>query len=82
MKTQKKPVIDMLVIRLNKIGTLKNSKPCLHCILDIEKICKKKKIKIRYIYYSINDNIIIKKKFSELKEETKSNNYYITRGNR
>lgn len=45
--------LDILVIRINKNFTLKNSRPCNHCI------DKLKKIGIRKVYYSNKDGNII-----------------------
>lgn len=50
-----KPV-DLIVIRVNSFGELKESKPCFHCLKFIK---NSKKIQIKHIYYSTNG--IIKK---------------------
>jgi tRNA(Arg) A34 adenosine deaminase TadA len=62
-----KPVkLDMLVVRINKFGILKNSKPCIHCINYIIK----SKLNIKNIYYSSYDSSIIKSNINELCYET------------
>lgn len=54
---KKKIVIDIIVIRINKICQLTNSKPCFKCIEHMNNI---KGYKIRNIYYSnANYNISV-----------------------
>ena len=50
---KKRPKIDILVIRITNNGNLKNSKPCLHCILKLESFASV--VNIKNVYYS-NDN--------------------------
>lgn len=64
IKTRKKmpKKIDLFVIRLTKTGMLAESRPCFHCIQEMEKSC----LNIRYIYYSTKDGKIAKEKLSHM----------------
>lgn len=55
--------IDLFVIRLNSISQLGESRPCYHCLCMMEK-CG---YKINNVYYSTNEGIIMKEKFSGMK---------------
>lgn len=70
---KKRVYINLIVIRVNKKGHLKNSKPCIHCI---EQLSRLKNYKIKYVFYSDEDGEISKKKFSEL---IVSDNKYVSR---
>lgn len=59
--------IDILVVRLNKEGTLSNSKPCLHCVIHMKKYYSNN---IRYIYYSNSHGEINRNSLNELLENT------------
>lgn len=59
-------VVNMLVIRYNKTNKLVNSKPCVHCIHKMINIPIKHGYKIKYVYYSDTDRIIVKKKLTDL----------------
>lgn len=63
--TKKRPKIDLLVIRIADNGTLKNSKPCLHCMMAL-KSYNNKEVNIRNIYYSNDDGEIEHIKFNKL----------------
>ena len=65
--------IDILVIRFGQDGSLKESRPCSHCISSLSR----SKLNIRYIYYSTKQNIIVREKFSSLQNHS---NLYITYG--
>ena len=65
-KSKKCKKINILVIRTTKIGTLSNSKPCYHCIMDMINITPKYGYKINNVYYSTDDGSITKTKLSEL----------------
>lgn len=54
--------IDIVIIRVNKSGSLINSKPCIHCILNMYNIPLLKGYVIKNIYYSNETGIIIKEK--------------------
>lgn len=56
--------VDIFVIRLAKNGTLGESRPCFHCLEALEK----SRLRIKYVYYSNNDGLIIKEKFNTMKE--------------
>jgi|694.fasta_scaffold137438_4 hypothetical protein len=69
-KNKKKKVkINLLVIRFLKTYTLANSKPCLNCIQNMIEIPKKRGYKIEDIYYSENNNTIIKTNINKLLNE-------------
>lgn len=55
--------INLIVIRTDKIGNLKNSRPCAKCI---EHLSNMKGYKLKYVYYSDEAGDIIERKFTEL----------------
>ena len=59
----KKKNINLLVIRVNKNGNLKNSKPCIKCLFHMSNV---KYYKIKYVYYSNNEGQLIEEKLSDL----------------
>ena len=59
-------VFDLVVIRTTNSFILRNSKPCSKCIELLHYFCRKKKIKIRNVYYSTEEGKITKIKFSQL----------------
>lgn len=65
---QNKTVIDLIVIRVDKNGTLKNSTPCFMCINYMERLNKLTSYKIRNIYYSDNNGNITLVKLNELRD--------------
>ena len=69
-----KKTLNLLVIRINKNGDLKNSKPCFKCITHLNRIPG---YKINKIYYSNENGQIIESKFNDLYFE---DNKYISRG--
>ena len=66
--------VDLISLRVRKDGTLANSQPCYHCATELY---KHKKIKIRNIYYCLDDGKIQKYRFTEW---YKNVNHYITSG--
>jgi deoxycytidylate deaminase len=65
--------LKMIVIRLNNLGQLKNSKPCNHCLESL------KMFGIKKVYYSIEDGSILKCKTDNLEKDHLSgyqNQYY------
>ena len=61
-KKNLKPV-NLLVIRFSKKNKLQNSKPCANCIQTMKKLPEKKGYKIKDIYYSNDNEDIIKSNF-------------------
>lgn len=59
----KMPYIDLVVIRVNNSGLFCMSKPCLHCIIELNKKCGDN---LRYVYYSTDTRNIVREKFSSL----------------
>jgi hypothetical protein len=68
-----KKKIDLIVIRVDLNGQLRNSKPCSKCI---EHLCRLKKYKIQNVYYSDKDGNIIMERFSYF---AKSGDMHISR---
>lgn len=64
----KRKNINLVVIRIDKIGYLKNSEPCFKCIEHLQYLNNTSGYKIKNIYYSNADGNIVVKKFSELAE--------------
>ncbi len=74
-KKKKLIKINLLVIRFLKSGKLASSKPCFNCITNMINIPPKKGYKIEDIYYSENNETIIKTNINKLLNEDKP---YIT----
>jgi len=49
----KKPNINIVVMRINKIGEVANARPCYNCLTMM------KAVGIKKVYYSISDNELI-----------------------
>lgn len=49
---------ELYVIRTNKQNQLRNSKPCRRCIEFMNNFVKCQPLKIKKIYYSIDDDLI------------------------
>ena len=58
--------LDILVIRFNKYGEIRQSRPCLHCLKYMNHYCQKYKFNINNVYYSTSQDSIIKEKFNDL----------------
>ena len=54
-KKVKDKKFNMIVIRINNKGELKNARPCHNCLIMM------KNIKINKVYYSVDNNIICEK---------------------
>lgn len=67
--------VNLLVIRVNKDGKLKNSKPCAHCITLLDGMHNHR---IKWVYYSNDTGSIIKIRFSDL-VRTNHDDGYVTR---
>lgn len=64
MKTSKKrKVIDIIIIRINKSGVLRNSRPCVKCL---ELLHNNPCFIIKNVYYSNESGEIEKVKFNKL----------------
>lgn len=68
-KVNKNMKIDILVIRINRNGTLGMSKPCKNCIEIMNNIAYTKGYIIDKVYFSNYDGEITCLKFTTLKEE-------------
>lgn len=62
----RKILIDLIVIRVAKNGSLKSSHPCSKCLLHLHNLCLKTNYKLKYIYYSDENGQINKVKFTKL----------------
>ena len=71
----KKEKIDLIVIRINKNGELKQSRPCKHCI---NKLINMANYKIGKVYYSDENGNIV----SETLTDLINNSNYVTSGNK
>lgn len=61
--------VDLLVIRVNKGGSMGNSKPCLHCLQQMKKNLPLKGYTLDTIYYTTHNGVIKEQKFTELLHE-------------
>ena len=69
--------INLLVIRLSKKNKLQTSKPCVDCINKIKVLPEKKGYKIKNIYYSDDNENIVKSNLKTLEnEELHYSKYY------
>jgi hypothetical protein len=62
--------IDLLVIRVSKNGQFGNSKPCIHCILNLSKNLPDKGYTLQDVYYTDERGDIIANKFQNLIHES------------
>ena len=76
-------IVDLFVIRANKDGKLKNSKPCQQCLNYIDQRRKLIGFKINNIYYSDENSNIVCCKFNDLLDEDDKfiSRYFKTRKN-
>lgn len=65
-KGSRKISVDLVVVRVSKSGSLKNSAPCFKCIEHLQRMNTKTTYKLRHIYYSDATGNIIKAKFTDL----------------
>lgn len=77
-KISKLTSISLVVIRMNKLNELKNSKPCYNCLMKLQKLYSFG-YNLRNIYYSDENGQIVKKKYIDLLNEE---NKHISRGNK
>lgn len=75
-KTKNSLKVCLIVLRVDKNGKLKSSRPCSDCLRRLQWLHG---YKISYIYYSNNDGNIVKAKYTNLLE---SDIQHITRGHR
>ena len=72
---------DLIVIRINKSGSLLMSKPCYHCIKNIQKFTLRLGIRIRNCIYSNEENSLTNERFINIYNDRHINKH-ISRGNR
>lgn len=70
--------ISLVVIRVNKFGEMKNSKPCRHCLMRLQNLYSFG-YNLCNIYYSNENGEIIKRKYVDL---LKGEDQHISRGNK
>jgi hypothetical protein len=58
--------VDLLVIRVNRGGSMGNSKPCLNCVQQMSKFLPMKGYTLDTIYYTTQNGIIVSEKFTDL----------------
>jgi hypothetical protein len=72
--------LNLVVIRVNPSGELRQSKPCQDCIVYMHTHIAEKGYRIRDVYYSDSTGRIIKERFSDM--VAIRHTLYHTRGNR
>jgi cytidine deaminase len=60
--------IDLLVIRTSRVGTLGNSKPCVHCLTILKTKLPEKGYSLQKVYYSEAGGNIVSTSFVKLLE--------------
>ena len=68
-KKKKLEPINLLVIRFSKNNKIQSSKPCANCIQNMKTLPKKKGYKIKNIYYSNDNEEIVKSSIKILETE-------------
>ena len=64
----KRPLdVNIIVLRVNKIGDISLSQPCHNCIKKMEKFQEYKNCRIEYIIFSKTNNILQKIKLKNIK---------------
>jgi len=61
--------VKLLVIRISKKNKLQSSKPCANCIKTMKSLPEKKGYKIKNIYYSNENGVIVKSNLINLENE-------------
>ena len=67
---KKNTYINLIVLRLSKNNKIQNSKPCQNCIQKLSYLPNLKGYKIKHIYYSDNEENIVKCKLNDLQNES------------
>lgn len=63
-KNMKRKVMrDLFVIRIDRHGNLKESRPCCKCL---EILYTSRSCRIQYVYYSTSDGTVVREKFMDL----------------
>jgi cytidine deaminase len=61
--------VNILVIRLSKKNKIQHSKPCANCIENMRILPEKKGYRIKHIYYSNYEGVIVKSSLHQLENE-------------
>ena len=61
--------VDLLVVRINRGGSLGNSKPCVHCLLLLSEKLPDKGYQVANVYYSTSNGTIAETKLKHLLAE-------------
>jgi cytidine deaminase len=75
-ETKKLQPINLLIIRVNKLGEIKMSKPCKNCIDRLLDFPCKKGYKVKQIIYSLDDGNF---EFTTLNKLHNSKDYHVTK---
>lgn len=76
-KKKKLKSVNLLVIRLSGRNKLQSSKPCYNCIQTMKKLSIKKGYRIQNVYYSDNNENIVKTTLHALEnDEVHYSRYY------
>ena len=70
--------VSLVVLRINKRGELRNSRPCLNCLKQLQHL-HSYGYKLCNVYYSNENGEIVKKKFLDLLEDEIQ---HVSRGNK
>ena len=65
-KRKRRTRLNLIVIRVNRRGQLRNSKPCLNCIQHLTHL---KGYQVQYIFYSTDIGTLIRVRLSDLIQE-------------
>jgi hypothetical protein len=61
--------LDIMVVRVNRNGSLGNSKPCVHCLYTLSQLLPEKGYCISRVYYSTHEGEIVDTKLNTLLRE-------------
>lgn len=78
-RTRRIQELDLIVLRISRYGNLCYSKPCYHCIKQLERASY---IKIKNVYYSESGGSITSVYFKDLVNMTQLFNIFISSGYR
>jgi hypothetical protein len=59
--------LDLVVIRVNKQGIFRNSRPCVNCLAHLTRL---RKYNLRYIFYTTDEGTLTRVKFARLLADT------------
>jgi len=68
-KNKKLYKISILVIKISNTGLISMSKPCKHCVENLQILANRKGYIIEYVYFSNHERKIEKWKYSDLEND-------------